>query len=61
MCRASKHAVGECHQTSKETVAAYGEAATSAAEKLTVPEGILPAIGGLRVELSSTAMVTSMF
>jgi uncharacterized protein YfaS (alpha-2-macroglobulin family) len=43
--------------TSKETVAAYGEATATAAEKLTVPEGVVPAVGGLHVELSSTAMV----
>ncbi len=44
---------------SPETVAAYGEAtdATSAAEKLTMPAGVLPGFGGLHVELSSTAMV----
>ena len=44
---------------SPETVAAYGEAtdATSAAEKLTVPAGVVPGFGGLHVELSSTAMV----
>ena len=44
--------------SSKETVAAYGEASTAAAtEKITVPEGVVPGVGGLHVELSSTAMV----
>jgi alpha-2-macroglobulin len=44
---------------SPETVAAYGEAsnAGAAAEKLTVPAGVVPGFGGLHVELSSTAMV----
>ncbi|HEX2343746.1 MAG TPA: MG2 domain-containing protein [Vicinamibacterales bacterium] len=44
--------------SSRETVAAYGEASTATAtEKLTVPEGVVPGVGGLHVELSSTAMV----
>jgi uncharacterized protein YfaS (alpha-2-macroglobulin family) len=44
--------------SSKETVAAYGEATSAVAtEKLTVPEGVVPSVGGLHVELSSTAMV----
>jgi uncharacterized protein YfaS (alpha-2-macroglobulin family) len=44
---------------SPETVAAYGEArgATPAKEALTIPTGVVPAFGGLRLELSSTAMV----
>ncbi len=45
---------------SPETVAAYGETANAgatAAEKLTVPAGVVPGFGGLHVELSSTAMV----
>jgi len=45
---------------SPETVAAYGEttnAGATAAEKLTVPAGVVPGFGGLHVELSSTAMV----
>jgi uncharacterized protein YfaS (alpha-2-macroglobulin family) len=45
---------------SPETVAAYGEAtdaAPTATETLEIPAGVLPAIGGLSVELSSTAMV----
>ena len=43
-----------------ETVAAYGQTAAeagAAAERLTVPLGVLPGFGGLRVELSSTALV----
>jgi alpha-2-macroglobulin len=40
-----------------ETVAAYGETATIARETLAVPPGIVPAFGGLRVDMSSTAMV----
>ncbi|MGH9329510.1 MAG: alpha-2-macroglobulin family protein, partial [Vicinamibacterales bacterium] len=44
--------------SSRETVAAYGQATTAiATEKLTVPEGVVPGVGGLHVELSSTAMV----
>ena len=44
--------------SSKETVAAYGETSTATAtEKITVPEGVVPGVGGLHVELSSTAMV----
>ncbi len=45
---------------SPETVAAYGEAAgstTTATETITVPRRVVPGFGGLRVELSSTAMV----
>ncbi|MGE0815739.1 MAG: MG2 domain-containing protein [Vicinamibacterales bacterium] len=45
---------------SPETVAAYGEAAdatTAARETLTIPSGVVPGLGGLDVELSSTAMV----
>ena len=42
---------------SPETVAAYGETASSKSETLTVPEGIVPGFGGLQVEMSSTAMV----
>jgi len=43
-----------------ETVAAYGEAAgasSAARETLTIPSGIVPGLGGLDVEVSSTAMV----
>jgi uncharacterized protein YfaS (alpha-2-macroglobulin family) len=45
---------------SPETVAAYGEATDAspiATEKLEIPAGVLPAIGGLHLEMSSTAMV----
>ena len=45
---------------SPETVAAYGEAGDAnprAAETLRIPAGVVPGIGGLHVELSSTAMV----
>jgi uncharacterized protein YfaS (alpha-2-macroglobulin family) len=40
-----------------ETVAAYGEAKPTAQETLEVPRDVVPGFGGLRVELSSTAMV----
>jgi alpha-2-macroglobulin len=45
---------------SPETVAAYGEAGDAnptAAETLTIPASVVPGIGGLSVDLSSTAMV----
>ena len=43
---------------SPETVAAYGEATTGGAqETLALPQDVVPGFGGLRVELSSTAMV----
>ena len=42
---------------SPETVAAYGEANPRAEEKLEVPADVVPGFGGLRVDLSSTAMV----
>ena len=45
---------------SPETVAAYGEAtdaAPTATEALDIPGGVVPAIGGLSLEMSSTAMV----
>jgi alpha-2-macroglobulin len=45
---------------SPETVAAYGEATESnptATETLTIPASVVPGIGGLRVDVSSTAMV----
>ncbi|HWK09783.1 MAG TPA: MG2 domain-containing protein, partial [Vicinamibacterales bacterium] len=42
---------------SPETVAAVGQAADSAAERLTIPEGVVPGLGGLHVELASTALV----
>ncbi|MGE0449041.1 MAG: alpha-2-macroglobulin family protein [Vicinamibacterales bacterium] len=40
-----------------ETVAAYGEASPAATETVSLPAGVLAGFGGLRVELSSTAMV----
>ena len=45
---------------SPETVAAYGEAGDAnprASETLRIPSGVVPGIGGLHVEMSSTAMV----
>ena len=39
-----------------ETVTAYGEAAPDAREKFAVPPSVVPGYGGLRLELSSTAM-----
>jgi len=42
---------------SPETVAAYGETTAEASEALTIPAGIVPGLGGLHVELSSTALV----
>jgi alpha-2-macroglobulin len=46
--------------TSAETVASYGEATAAnptATETLTVPPGVIAGVGGLHLELSSTAMV----
>jgi alpha-2-macroglobulin len=45
---------------SPETVAAYGEAtdgSATATETLAIPASVVPGLGGLHVELSSTAMV----
>jgi uncharacterized protein YfaS (alpha-2-macroglobulin family) len=42
---------------SPETVAAIGEAADTASERLTVPENVVPGFGGLHVEIASTALV----
>lgn len=42
---------------SPETVAAYGEANPSAKETLEIPSGVVPDVGGLHVDLSSTMMV----
>src|SRR5262249_34001711 len=42
---------------SPESVAAYGEAAPDAAQPLSMPAGIVPNVGGLHVELASTALV----
>jgi uncharacterized protein YfaS (alpha-2-macroglobulin family) len=43
--------------TTPETVAAYGETAAGTRESLATPAGAFPGLGGLRVELASTAMV----
>ena len=43
--------------TPTETVAAYGEAKPTATEKLEVPRDVVPTVGGLHIELASTAMV----
>jgi len=40
-----------------ETVAAFGDTDSRAAERLTIPSPISPASGGLQVDLSSTALV----
>jgi alpha-2-macroglobulin len=42
---------------SPETVAAYGEAKPQAKEVVEIPGGVVPGIGGLHLDLSSTAMV----
>jgi uncharacterized protein YfaS (alpha-2-macroglobulin family) len=42
---------------SPETVAAYGEAKPRAEERIEIPDGVVPGYGGLRVDLSSTAMI----
>jgi uncharacterized protein YfaS (alpha-2-macroglobulin family) len=42
---------------SPESVAVYGEAAPDAKQPLEMPTGIVPGVGGLRVEVSSTALV----
>ncbi|MGE5837620.1 MAG: MG2 domain-containing protein [Acidobacteriota bacterium] len=39
-----------------ETTAAFGETVGRATERLTIPAGIVPALGGLNVELSSSAL-----
>ncbi|MGH9441494.1 MAG: alpha-2-macroglobulin family protein [Thermoanaerobaculia bacterium] len=41
---------------SPEVVAAYGQVTTKASEKLDLPGHVVPAFGGLRLELSSTAL-----
>jgi hypothetical protein len=43
--------------TSPETVAAHGQTEASVAERLVVPAGVVPSLGGLQFEVSSTAMV----
>lgn len=40
-----------------EVVAAFGDTDTRAAERLAIPTGIVPSLGGLEVNLSSTALV----
>ena len=40
-----------------ETSAAFGETTGRAAERLTLPAGVLPGLGGLNVELASSALV----
>ena len=42
---------------SPESVAAYGEAAPDARQTFELPAGVVPGVGGLRVELASTALV----
>ena len=42
---------------SPESVAAYGEAAPDAKQTFELPAGVVPGIGGLHVELASTALV----
>ncbi|HEX8619500.1 MAG TPA: alpha-2-macroglobulin family protein [Thermoanaerobaculia bacterium] len=42
---------------SPETVAAYGEAKPAASEAFELPQNAVPGFGGLRVDMSSTAMV----
>ena len=42
---------------SPESVAVYGEAAPDAKQPFEMPAGIVPGVGGLRVEVSSTALV----
>ncbi|HKB78499.1 MAG TPA: MG2 domain-containing protein [Thermoanaerobaculia bacterium] len=41
----------------EETSAAYGEAKPTATEQLEVPADVVPSVGGLHLELASTAMV----
>ena len=43
--------------SSPETVAAYGQTQSEARERITIPQGVVPRFGGLRVEMASTAMV----
>jgi uncharacterized protein YfaS (alpha-2-macroglobulin family) len=42
---------------SPESVASYGEAAPDGRQPFEMPAGIVPGVGGLRVEVSSTALV----
>src|SRR4029079_16131728 len=43
--------------TRLETNAAFGDTDSRRAERLVVPTGVVPGLGGLQVELSSTALV----
>ncbi len=43
--------------TRMETTAAFGETVGRATERITLPAGVVPALGGLNVSLSSTALV----
>ena len=40
-----------------ETMAAFGETSDSSTERLAIPAGVLPAAGGLNVELAASALV----
>jgi uncharacterized protein YfaS (alpha-2-macroglobulin family) len=42
---------------SPESVAVYGEAAPDATQPFEIPKGIVPGVGGLRIEVASTALV----
>ena len=42
---------------SPESVAAYGEAAPDAKQTVEIPAGVVPGVGGLQVQLASTALV----
>lgn len=42
---------------SPEVVAAYGQAAPGAEQAIELPKGVVPTLGGLRVETASTALV----
>src|SRR6185295_18518475 len=42
---------------SPESVAAYGEAAPDASQPIAIPTGVVPNVGGLHLELASTALV----
>jgi len=42
---------------SPESSAAYGEASPDASQPLSIPSGVVPNVGGLHVELASTALV----
>ena len=43
--------------TPPESVAAYGEAAPDSKQTITIPTGVIPGLGGLHLELASTALV----